>query len=297
LLRGVPTLGAAVATVKRYADRFNVPFHTGDRTGLRMLNMGASIGVARFPDDDATAGELDLVYQPTFELATRHIMGAEALVRWDHPERGRLLPAEFIEFAERNGLIGVVTQWVFHRVAHDLLRVRDIPPGFKLYFNVAAQMLDDIPFIADVNETMRANPRLTEVLGIEVTETAAMQNVERSMTTIDLFRKWGISVAIDDFGTGYSSLSYLKRLTVDMIKIDRSFIMGLPADERDGAITEMLLRITDRFGFSTLAEGIETEAQATWLLEHGCQFGQGFLVAKPRPFEELLERLGVANVI
>jgi EAL domain-containing protein (putative c-di-GMP-specific phosphodiesterase class I) len=101
----------------------------------------------------------------------------------------------------------------------------------------------------------------------------------------------GLFVAIDDFGTGFSSLSYLNQLTVDVIKIDRSFVNGLPQDERDGAIVEMLLRITDRFGFGTLAEGIETEDQARWLLDHGCRFGQGYLVAKPGSLETLHELL------
>jgi EAL domain-containing protein (putative c-di-GMP-specific phosphodiesterase class I) len=103
-----------------------------------------------------------------------------------------------------------------------------------------------------------------------------------------------LTVAIDDFGTGYSSLSYLKKLTVDIIKIDRSFVMGLPGDERDCAITEMLLDMTARFGYATLAEGIETEEQLSWLLEHGCRFGQGYLIARPDGFAFLLERLGLA---
>jgi EAL domain-containing protein (putative c-di-GMP-specific phosphodiesterase class I) len=104
-----------------------------------------------------------------------------------------------------------------------------------------------------------------------------------------------LTVAIDDFGTGYSSLAYLKQLTVDMIKLDRSFVMGLPEDERDCALTDMLLQITDRFGFATLAEGIETEAQASWLLAHGCRLGQGYLISKPHSFEELLDRIGVMH--
>jgi EAL domain-containing protein (putative c-di-GMP-specific phosphodiesterase class I) len=118
-----------------------------------------------------------------------------------------------------------------------------------------------------------------------------MENIERSMHTIELFRSWGLSVAIDDFGTGYSSLSYLKQLMVDMIKIDRSFVTSLPDNERDAAITEMLLRITHQFGFTTLAEGIENEAQAAWFLAQGCRLGQGFLIAQPDSFSALLERL------
>ncbi len=254
-----------------------------DDSRLRVLEIAEGLLLDQFA----------LVYQPTFALATREITGAEALIRWDHPQRGRIGPAEFIGFAERNGLISDLSRWVLHRVMRDVAGVK-FPPGFRLYINLAAQMLDDIPFIAELSESLRTNPDLVEHIGIEVTETAAMQNVERSMHTIDLLRRWGFSVAIDDFGTGYSSLSYLKALTVDMIKIDQSFVAGLPGDERDCALTEMLLRITDQFGFATLAEGIETEAQAAWLLEHGCRYGQGYLVARPGSLDELLVRLPAA---
>jgi EAL domain-containing protein (putative c-di-GMP-specific phosphodiesterase class I) len=226
--------------------------------------------------------QLVLAYQPTFDLATRAIVGAEALVRWDHPVRGRLPPSEFIELAERNGLIGDLSTWVCGRAARDLMSVSAFPPGFRVYINVAAQLLHDIPFISIMQDALQSTPRLADRLGIEVTETAAMQNVDFSMNTLDLFRSWGLTVAIDDFGTGYSSLSYLKHLTVDVVKIDRSFIMGLPGDERDCAITQMLLHMTERFGYASLAEGIETEGQLEWLLEHGCKFGQGYLIAKAR---------------
>jgi EAL domain-containing protein (putative c-di-GMP-specific phosphodiesterase class I) len=148
-----------------------------------------------------------------------------------------------------------------------------------------------VQFIGHLHDTLAADPRLFDHLGIEVTETAAMQNLERSSEAIADFRRWGLSVAIDDFGTGHSSLSYLKALTVDTVKIDRSFIAALPDDERDATLTEMLLRITRAFGAATLAEGIETEAQAAWLLDHGCQLGQGFLFARPDSFEVLMERI------
>jgi diguanylate cyclase (GGDEF)-like protein len=242
---------------------------------------------------EAIAGDqLFLEYQPTFDLATRRVTGAEALVRWNHPERGRLAPSEFIPFAERNGLITELTLWVLHRIIRDFSRSAPLPEEFRIYFNLAAQTLDDFSFIAALNEALRATPGLAQHLGIEMTETAAMQNLEGSMHTISLFRQRGLLVAIDDFGTGYSSLAYLKQLTVDVIKLDRSFVSGLPHDERDGAITDMLLQITDRFGLATLAEGIETEGQARWLLEHGCRSGQGYLVAKPGSFDALQSHLG-----
>ncbi len=241
---------------------------------------------------DAIAGDqLALVYQPTFDLATRTVTGAEALVRWDHPERGRLLPAEFIPTAERNGLINPLTRWVLQRLIRDFTGGVVLPSGFRVYFNVAAQTLDDFTFIADLNEALRAAPGLAAHLGVEMTETTAMQNIDGAMHTISLLRKWGLSVAIDDFGTGHSSLSYLKQLIVDVIKIDRSFVIGLPHDEHDGAITELLLQLTNRFGLTTLAEGIETEEQLRWLLDHGCRLGQGYLLARPGSLETLQQRL------
>jgi len=240
--------------------------------------------------DAIVQDQLVLLYQPTFDLATRKIVGAEALVRWDHPERGRLLPDTFIPLAERTGLIEPLSRWVLDRVVRDLATAV-LPREFRVYFNLAAQMLDNVRFISDLRDTLELNPDLVRYLGIEITESAAMENIERSMHTIDLFRSSGLQVAIDDFGTGYSSLSYLKRLTVDLIKIDRSFVAALPSDERDAALTEMLLRITQRFGFITLAEGIENEAQAAWLLSHGCRLGQGFLLAPPDSFVTLLSRV------
>ena len=328
------------ACIARYLSVLREPFNAGYRTGSKRISIGASVGVARFPEDgdspeallrradvaldvakkrgpattvvfdlgmesiaerartrvteltDAIAnGQLALAYQPTFDLATRAIIGAEALVRWDHPVRGRLPPDEFIELAERTGLIAPLSRWVCERVVRDLSTISVLPEGFRAYFNVAAQQLEDIGFISQVRALLDSNPGLAEHMGVEVTETVVMESIERSMSTLNLFRRWGLTVAIDDFGTGYSSLSYLKRLTVDIIKIDRSFVTGCPRDDRDCAITEMLLRMTARFGYDALAEGIENAEQLAWLLEHGCRFGQGYFFARPEPFEQLLERL------
>jgi EAL domain-containing protein (putative c-di-GMP-specific phosphodiesterase class I) len=183
-----------------------------------------------------------------------------------------------------------LSRWVFERVVRDVLSA-ELPPGFICYFNIAPQLLSDFSFIGLIRETLGAHPELAAKLGMELTESAAMQNVERSMHTLTLFRNWGLQVAIDDFGTGYSSLSYLKRLAVDLIKIDKSFVDGLPGDDKDEALCEMLLRMSERFGLATLAEGIETERQASWLLQHGCTSGQGFLVSRPIEFVDLLTSL------
>jgi len=263
---------------------------------MEALIAAAKLRVAELSDAIA-GGQLALVYQPTFDLATRRVVGAEALVRWDHPERGRISPAHFVPFAERNGLIGPLSRWVVERLVSDLTQTTLLEPGFRVYFNLAATLLDNFAFMSTLNEILLGTPELIPHIGVEVTETAAMQNVERSMSTIERMREWGLSVAIDDFGTGYSSLSYLKQLTVDVIKIDRSFVSGLPADERDAALSEMLIRITKQFGFTTLAEGIETEEQMSWLLDHGCRLGQGFLIARPSSFADLLDRLAPSTAV
>jgi diguanylate cyclase (GGDEF)-like protein len=294
-----PDDGASVEDlIRRAAVALNVAKSSGGSTTAHFDDAMESIAEESHLrivelSDAIAKDQLALVYQPTFDLATRAFTGAEALVRWDHPSRGRLSPVEFIDFADRNGLMGPLSGWVLDRVVRDVSRSEGaLPNGFRIYFNLAARMLDDVPFISKLNELLRASPGLAGHLGVEVTESAAMENVERSMYTIELFRRWGLTVAIDDFGTGYSSLSYLKQLTVDVLKVDRSFVMGLPDDERDAALAEMLLRISDRFGFTTLAEGIETEAQAAWLLEHGCRLGQGYLIARPGPWDDLLRGIG-----
>lgn len=240
--------------------------------------------------------EFRLVYQPTFDLENRRIIGAEALIRWDHPELGELLPGEFIPMAEQTGAIGSLSQWVLNRVTRDICST-ELPSQFRCYFNLAAPDLADFTFSRLLTDSVARIPRLADTLGIEITETTAMQNVERSLNTIGIIRSLGVRIAIDDFGTGYSSLSYLKRLPVDLIKIDRAFVTGLPDDERDVALAEALLSICDRFKVSALAEGIENESQLKWLVTHGCRYGQGHLLSKPIAFDELVRRLDSQETI
>jgi diguanylate cyclase (GGDEF)-like protein len=235
------------------------------------------------------ADQLALVYQPTFELSTRAIVGAEALVRWDHPTRGRLAPSEFIPLAERTGLVAPLSRWVLARVLRDLASWKTMPDTFRCYMNLAPQQLGDPDVIEDFTAQFEFNRSLIDHLGVEITESAVMHHVERATATLNMFRNWGIRVAIDDFGTGYSSLSYIKQLPVDVIKIDRSFVTGLPGDKKDAAVCDMILRIAENFNLLTLAEGIETEAQAEWLFEHGCRRGQGYFIAKPLEFDAMCE--------
>jgi diguanylate cyclase (GGDEF)-like protein len=225
--------------------------------------------------------EFILYFQPHVDLTTKRIEGAEALIRWRHPERGLIEPAAFIPFAERHGLAGAIGAWVMEETARASREWRRADPAFRAWFNLSAAELRDTTLV----------PRLREVggdlsgLGVEITESVAMQNVVETLTVMEALRGAGVRVALDDFGTGYSSLAHLKRLPIDVVKIDRAFVTGLPNDRFDIAIVEAVLSIARNFGFETLAEGIELEDQAAFLQSVGCALGQGFLYARPMPAE------------
>ncbi|HTW83647.1 MAG TPA: bifunctional diguanylate cyclase/phosphodiesterase [Candidatus Sulfotelmatobacter sp.] len=235
--------------------------------------------------------ELHLVYQPTFELESRRLAGAEALIRWNHPQHGLLAPSEFIPFAERAGIIGRVTSWVIDEVLRDLGRMPHLPAEFRCYVNISAKDLADEAFVDQLRRALEHRPGLTRNLGIEVTESAAMEDLSRSADALSQLRALGVAVALDDFGTGHSSLPYLRRLPFDILKIDRTFVHEQPSNGRDAAVGEMLCSLGRRLGVATLAEGIEREAQIAWALAHGCRYGQGFHLAPPQPFDDLRERL------
>jgi len=279
---------ASVVAAKRRGGSSIVAFETLTPDGMpRVVPRRAEFAGALEND------ELFLAYQPTFELRTRRIVGAEALVRWRHPVHGELQPATFLPMLDRLALLNGLSRWLLARVARDLSGSLGLPADFRCYINLAPQQLDDIAFVSEARERLAQYPHLAEHVGIEITETAAMHDVEQSAKVIELIRELGMKVAIDDFGTGYSTLSYLKQLPVDVIKIDRSFVTGLPDDKRDATLCQTLLRIAREFGITTLAEGIETKEQLLWLRRHDCALGQGFLISKPIPFAEfeaLLQR-------
>jgi diguanylate cyclase (GGDEF)-like protein len=237
---------------------------------------------------EAIAGDqLFLEYQPTFELNTRTTNGAEALVRWNHPTRGVLRPVTLLPAIKRANLLGELTYWVMRQVARDFGGV-ELPRGFRCFFNVPSQALESAAFINNLNQVLFTHPELAEHLGIEVTESEVMHKVEHAIETLSRARQLGLMVAVDDFGTGYSSLNYLKRLPVDVLKLDKSFIDGLPDDPKDVGLAELFLSLSKQLGFVSLGEGIETEAQAEWLARHGCMLGQGFLYSRPIAFDALM---------
>jgi EAL domain-containing protein (putative c-di-GMP-specific phosphodiesterase class I) len=233
----------------------------------------------------STAGQFTLFYQPHIEILTGRITGCEALIRWNHPERGLLLPGAFIPFAEQTGIITSIDAWVMRSAFAAAQQLSRLFPGFRLYFNLSGRQAGDPNVVRAFVKAARSGIAL-ENLGIEVTETDAMRDVDATRVVCRALRRLNVSIAIDDFGTGYSSLSSLKRLPIDIVKIDRAFVSGVLTDRHDGTITETIISIAKNFGFETLAEGAEQPQEITWLGERECRYVQGFAICPPLPFAE-----------
>jgi diguanylate cyclase (GGDEF)-like protein/PAS domain S-box-containing protein len=233
--------------------------------------------------------ELTLHYQPIIDLVTGETVRLEALVRWQHPERGLLLPAEFIPAAEQSGLILPLGAWVLEQACSQLrtwTRTGQVPGETRVAVNVSAHQLDQTDFVAKVTTTLERVGLEASNLQIEITETALVQDLTSSAGKLEKLNRAGVRLAVDDFGTGYASLSQLKRLPVQNIKIDHSFIDGLPDDPDDKAITSAMIRMAHELGLSVTAEGVETSAQRDLLRALGCNAAQGFLFARPQPSSE-----------
>ena len=236
--------------------------------------------------------EFEVWYQPQLNLATGGLIGAEALVRWRDPERGLIPPNEFIPLAESTGMIIPIGEQVLRQVCQDIAKwqTSNLNPG-KVGVNVAGPQLfrsDFIGLLCDVIEKFAIPPSALE---IEITETCVLDNPELARQLLDTIQDMGISIAIDDFGTGYSSLSHLKKLPIDTLKIDRSFVSDLPDHPHDIAITRAILAMGRSLGFDVIAEGVETKEQQKFLLDEGCIQGQGYLFAKPMPIKEFTDWL------
>jgi EAL domain-containing protein (putative c-di-GMP-specific phosphodiesterase class I) len=238
--------------------------------------------------------EFVLHFQPHMSLANGKIDGAEALIRWQHPDRGLLSPGAFIPFAEENGLVTAIGAWVMQETARLSRPWRTANPDFHVWFNLSGAEFNDPMLVSRLN----ALDDDLWGMGVEVSENVAMANVDDTLTVMNALHKAGLFIALDDFGTGYTSLQHLKRLPIDVLKIDGVFVNGLPDNKQDGAIVEALLSIARAFSFATLAENVETEAQAAALRAAGCGLGQGYLYARPMPtgdFTAFMERSATAS--
>jgi len=236
-------------------------------------------------------GQLLLHYQPKFEISTGKIIGAEALVRWRHPERGLVPPAEFIPLAEATGLVVQVGEWVLEAACAQAQawKEKGLPP-VRLAVNVSArEFTSALP--GRVMDTLRRYGLEPSWLELEITESTLMHNIERVIGIMDRLTAAGITLSLDDFGTGYSSLSYLKRFPIDTLKIDRSFTTGIPVDTNDCAIASTIISIAQQLNHKVIAEGVETAEQLAFLKDSGCDEVQGYLFSRPLPAQEFEDAL------
>jgi diguanylate cyclase (GGDEF)-like protein/PAS domain S-box-containing protein len=228
--------------------------------------------------------ELRVYYQPLHDLRDGRQVGMEALVRWQHPQRGLIPPGEFIPIAEDNGMIGIIDTWVLEQACQQMVRWN--AEGYSLDFvavNVSSRLFSRGELDVKVAQVLAETGLPAEQLELEVTESAIMEDPDAAQKLLLSLRALGVRLAIDDFGTGYSSLARLKRLPVDKLKLDQSFVRGLPDDPEDAAIARAVIALGQSLGLKVLAEGIEQPAQADFLRELGCNYGQGYHFGRPQP--------------
>jgi diguanylate cyclase (GGDEF)-like protein/PAS domain S-box-containing protein len=240
--------------------------------------------------------ELFVHYQPIVDLKSAHLVGIEALMRWQHPTRGIVMPGEFIPIAEETGQIVPMTQWILRQACFDaanLKRAIHHGEGLRLSVNISGRSLQQAGLADDVSAALRDSGLDADSLVLEVTESLLLQESPELERRLGELKALGVRLALDDFGTGYSSLAYLHRFPLDVLKIDRSFIQQLSGDVDEkvkdaSALARAILSLAEALGLDTVAEGIEIESQREALLKLGCQTGQGFTFGKPMPLAELM---------
>ncbi|HEX7040761.1 MAG TPA: bifunctional diguanylate cyclase/phosphodiesterase [Trueperaceae bacterium] len=232
--------------------------------------------------------ELSVVYQPICYLPTGEILGLEALTRWDHPTRGPIAPATFIEMAERGGFIDGLDRWTLREAMAQLASWSRLGANVLVTVNMAAQTLSDPSLPAYIEELLAETGAPAELLVLEVTERTALDDFEASAGVLRSLRETGVGVALDDFGRGYSSLSTLDRLPISFLKVDASFTRGIGRSHKDEYLLRAVKVFTKGIGIPFVAEGIETESQRTWLIQQGVRFGQGYLFSRPTACENIV---------
>ncbi|WP_285960168.1 EAL domain-containing protein [Pseudomonas tohonis] len=285
-----PEHGNDVATVVKNADaamyrakskgRNRIEFYTRDLTFQANERMALEIELRRALE----RGELSLYYQPKLCLQNRRLIGAEALIRWHHPLFGEISPERFIPLAEENGLILPLGDWVLAEACRQMREWQDRHAPFgPLSVNLAGAQLRQPQLVERIDRLLQDTGVVPCHLQLEITEGFIMSQAEEALAVLHALKALGVQLAIDDFGTGYSSLSYLKRLPLDIIKIDKSFVRGLPDDLEDAAIARAIIALGRSMQLTVIAEGVETHAQEAFLTAEGCEQIQGYVVSRPLP--------------
>jgi len=278
----------------RYADsamyqakregRNNYQFYSAEMTDLALEKAAMEIELRKAIEE----GQLQVYYQPQIDVRDESVVGLEALVRWKHPAKGMVMPNLFIALAEETGLIKEVDDYVMHQAMTDmaLWYNRGFEPG-KLSLNLSLNQLMKNDFFSVLEKTLERTSFNVEWLVFEITESQMMSDPKRSIEKLNRLNEMGIEISIDDFGTGYSSLAYLKRLPVDKLKIDKSFIFELPDNEEDRAIAGAVIALANSLKLEIIAEGVEHQAQMEYLLSEGCHIIQGFLYSEAIPKDRI----------
>lgn len=298
-----PTDGGNPSNLIKYADtamyrakekgRNTYQFYTQELTDTVMERLALESSLRRALD----AGQLELHYQPQVELSSGRIIGAEALLRWHHPELGMISPERFIPLAEEAGIILPIGEWVLEQACSQAARWCALYPEFeRIAVNLSIVQLQRNDFVEKVRGVLQRTGLPAAKLELEITEGMLMQFPDITQVVLNGLRDLGVDLAIDDFGTGYSSLSYLKRFPIQILKIDRSFIMDIPADSNDAAITRAVIALGKSLQMKVIAEGVETAQQAEFLLQEGCNVGQGYYYKRSVSADELLRLLRLGRL-
>ena len=305
-----PSIGIAVSvpggedaeTLLRNADAAMQAAREQGDTGFRVFEKGMHrdarerLTLTLELREAIRTGVLQAYFQPTWDLRSGALVGAEALARWVHPQRGQVPPTVFVPLAEADGLAGALGAAMLDQVLGHLRGwlAEGLNPG-PVAINLSLYELRDASFIDGLRDKLEAYQVPADRLRFEITESVAMGDLQAMLTRLHAIRALGCGLLIDDFGTGYSSLSHLRHLPIEAIKIDQSFVRAALVNQADRDITEAIVALAKRLRLKIVAEGVETEAQARWLREIGCDVAQGFLYARPLPAADYAERLRVAR--
>jgi diguanylate cyclase (GGDEF)-like protein len=285
-----PTDGDSADQLLKHADLALYDAKMGGRRMYRFFEpkMNARVQARRNLELDLRGalarGEFELYYQPAVNIATRQVSGFEALIRWNHPARGLILPGEFIPLAEEIGLINPIGEFVLRQACSEAAKW---PEHLHMAVNVSAAQFKDTGFVQFVANTLATSRLNAKRLEIEITESVSLDDDEATLATLRQLHGLGVRIALDDFGTGYSSLSYLRSFPFNKIKIDRSFVKELGSRPDCAAVVRALASLASSLGMITTAEGVETEEQLEHLKNVGCAEAQGYVFCKPRPARDL----------
>ncbi|OOK95739.1 Sensory box/GGDEF domain/EAL domain-containing protein [Pseudomonas syringae pv. actinidiae] len=298
-----PNDGTDVATLVKNADaamyrskaqgRNRVESYTRDLTEQASERIALEQELRRALDRK----QLSLAYQPKISLLTHTLVGAEALIRWSHPTFGEVPPEHFIPLAEENGMILQIGEWVLEQACRQMGAWRKTCKPFgPMSVNLAGAQLRQPNLVERIEQLLTDNGLVPDCLQLEITENFIMSQTQDALAVLHKLKQLGVQLAIDDFGTGYSSLSYLKRLPLDILKIDQSFIRGLPEDTHDAAIVRAIIALGRSMQLTVIAEGVETREQQQFLSEEGCEQIQGYIISLPLQPDEFSERFLLTNL-